>query len=355
MSRIAYITKRFSEEKLDIIRRANTICATYAADGYDLTLRQLYYQFVARALIRNKDSEYKRLGSIINEARLAGLLDWDYIVDRTRNVRSLATWDHPRDIITGAARQFRIDRWEHQPTRIEVWIEKDALVGVIEGVCNTNRVDFFSCRGYTSQSEVWGAAQRLGQYLRGGQDVTILHLGDHDPSGIDMTRDIRDRLTLFISKDNSTAAVEENRDYLNDAYESNGVDTADDLESVDPESWEEFLDRVRDTMAHYGTLTVERIALNMDQIIAYAPPPNPAKVTDSRSRAYIAEYGEESWELDALEPAVLSALIQDAIDEAKDHERWDEDEAAEDEHRANLALVSTNWAAVAEAAGFEAS
>src|SRR5262245_37159888 len=131
MARIKYREKRFSAPRLAVIAQANAICAEYAAQGYDLTLRQLYYQFVARGLIANRQTEYKRLGDIIDEARMAGLLDWDYIVDRTRYLRTQNTWEHPSDIISASASQFRIDKWEHQPYRIEVWIEKDALVGVI--------------------------------------------------------------------------------------------------------------------------------------------------------------------------------------------------------------------------------
>jgi hypothetical protein len=348
MARIKYQTKRFSDEKMAVIRQANVICADYQAQGYDLTLRQLYYQFVARDLIPNKQSEYKRLGAIINDARLGGLLDWDYIVDRTRNVRSMATWGDPSDIISASARQFRIDKWEHQPSRVEVWIEKDALVGVIEGVCNTNQVSFFSCRGYTSQSEVWGAAQRLGEFMKQGQDVIILHLGDHDPSGIDMTRDIRDRLEMFLRTDLTNTAIEEHREGLEDAFERTGTETAKELRERDPEAYAEFHDKVTATYATYGSITVDRIALNMDQIDQYDPPPNPAKITDSRAVSYMAEYGEESWELDALEPTVLGALIQDAIDVAKDHDRWDVDQEQEERHREHLSRVSAHWTEVIE-------
>src|SRR5512139_1588276 len=161
MPKVCYVPKSFSSNSMSIIEKANEIIAEYARLGFDLTLRQLYYQFVSRALIPNKDTEYKRLGSIINDARLAGLIDWDAITDRTRNLRSLSHWDDPGDIIYSAARSYHINRWEDQEYRVEVWIEKDALVGVIEGVCTDLDIPYFSCRGYTSQSEMWAAAQRL--------------------------------------------------------------------------------------------------------------------------------------------------------------------------------------------------
>ncbi|MGW4729248.1 hypothetical protein ACWEQC_08700 [Streptomyces shenzhenensis] len=164
MTRIAYVEKRFSN-----------------------------YQFVARGYIANKQTEYKRLGTIVNDARLAGLLDRDYIVDHTWNLRGLAHWDGPEPVVQSAAYGHRTERWADQSHRAEVWIEKDTLVGVISGVCERNDVNCFSCRGYTSQSELWGAAQRMIRYERAGQKPVIIHLGDHDPSGVDMTRDIEDR------------------------------------------------------------------------------------------------------------------------------------------------------------------
>lgn len=190
-----FIDRNFNDSSVQVIMAAVGICEEYAAQGYDLTLRQLYYQFVSRGLIPNKDTEYKRLGSIINDARLAGELDWDYIVDRTRFLRDYDTKDSPSSAIMEAARSYIIDLWEDQPYRPEVWIEKDALVGVIETICNRLRIPFFSCRGYVSQSEMYEAAQRMQRWV--GQEPIIFHLGDHDPSGIDMTRDIQERLDLF--------------------------------------------------------------------------------------------------------------------------------------------------------------
>ena len=191
---IKYIEKRFNPSSLAIIEKANEIIEDYSAQGFDLTLRQIYYQFVARDLISNEQKEYKRLGSIISDGRLAGLISWEAIVDRTRHVRSNSHWSGPREIVEGCAAQFRLDGWEGQPNRVEVWIEKDALIGVIENVCRKLDVPFFSCRGYTSQSEMWGASQRLLEHSKvNGQNNIIIHLGDHDPSGIDMTRDLTEQ------------------------------------------------------------------------------------------------------------------------------------------------------------------
>lgn len=278
---ICYVPKVFSAAHLQVIEEARDICALYQSTyGLDLTLRQLYYQFVSRGLIPNRDTEYKRLGSIINDARMAGLLDWDYIVDRTRSLRDLGFNDSPREAIEHAAQAFRLDLWADQHYRPEVWIEKDALAGVIERVCQINRVPFFSCRGYTSQSEMWGAGMRQREYIENDQEPYI-HLGDHDPSGIDMTSDIQERLSLFAEEE----------------------------------------------------ITVDRIALNMSQVRQYNPPPNPAKLTDSRGTGYVSLFGNQSWELDALNPNVLEALIQDAIDGLRDAGDWSDSKRTETDQR----------------------
>lgn len=258
----------FRQKTREIIEQANEIIQEYAIEGYDLTLRQLYYQFVARDIIPNKQSEYKKLGSIINDARLAGLIDWESIVDRTRKQQCNSHWNNPAEIIATAAESYAIDTRADQDTYLEVWVEKDALVGVIERACQPLDVGFLSCRGYVSQSAMWRAAQRLRRTT--SIDNVILHLGDHDPSGIDMTRDIQDRLDMFNAR-----------------------------------------------------TKVKRIALSMEQVKTYSPPPNPAKTTDSRYNSYIDEYGDESWELDALDPRVITSLIESHVNENTDQKLRD--------------------------------
>ena len=292
--KIAYITKRFAVGTLAIIAKADAILEEYGEQGYTLTLRQLYYQFVARDLLPNTQQSYKRLGGIINDARLAGYIDWDRMEDRTRNLRRLADWESPTEIVESCAKQFRLDKWADQDFRPECWIEKDALVGVIEGPCDELQVPYFSCRGYTSQSEVHSAAERLAGYADAGQIPVIFHFGDHDPSGIDMTRDIRDRLELI-----------------------NGH-----MERVD------------------------RLALNMDQVEHYSPPPNPAKMTDSRFAGYVVDFGEDCWELDALEPAVIGGLIREAVTGIRDDDKWQAKVEEETDAKAALAEVADNWESV---------
>ena len=279
-----------------------------------MTLRQLYYQFIAQDMLpdswidreynlkqglppdtKNTTKNYKRLGDVINDGRLAGLIDWDAIEDRTRNLQSHSHWSSPRSIVRACADQYAVDRWATQENYVEVWIEKDALVGVLEGVCTELDVPYFACRGYASQSEMWGAAQRLIERERAGKTTTIIHLGDHDPSGVDMTRDIQDRLELFGS-----------------------------------------------------SALVKRIALLTEQVEEYDPPPNPAKTTDARYASYSQQYGDESWELDALEPRVIVNLIREAVESLIDEDAWEESQGQQETGRRQLGLVSGKWDSVVE-------
>lgn len=272
----------FRRSTREIIEQANEIIEEYQGEGLVLTLRQLYYQFVARDILENKQRNYDRLGKIITDARMAGMMDWDAIEDRTRFLRGNTTWRSPLGMLNYYARNYKIDMWANQDTRVEVWIEKDALVGVIEQVCMENDVDFFACRGYVSASELYNAGKRMGRRWNDENVETIvLHLGDHDPSGIDMTRDNQERLSLFAG--------------------------------------------------YY--VQVERIALNMTQVEQYSPPPNFAKQTDSRHGEYAAMYGENSWELDALEPRVIRDLINEHVDEHRDPDLWAEREQVLNAHQ----------------------
>lgn len=268
--------KNFQKKTELVIAQAIDIITEYHEQGYQLTLRQLYYQFVARDLMANKQRNYNRLGRIVSDARLAGLIDWSAIVDRTRNVRRLPQWNSGADGIKAMHEQFTLSKWDDQPYYVEVWIEKDALIGVIESVCNEYEIRYMACRGYMSQSEQYAAGKRF-EHARGqGKEVVLLHLGDHDASGIDMTRDNSDRVNMF---------------------------------------------------SCWSDVDVRRLALNMDQVEQYDPPPNPAKETDSRSDQYIALYGSASWELDALEPSVINSLIDAELEQLID---WDAFNAARD-------------------------
>ena len=293
MSKIQYKPKRFSLETQATIDQANTIVEEYAAQGYELTLRQLYYQMVARDLIPNRVPSYKRLIRVVADARLDGQIDWERICDLTRELRQLDHWEGPADLIEQDARHYyHIDKWADQSYRPEVWVEKDALRNVVARAADALDVPYFCCRGYVSLSEMWVASQRHRRhYLDSGQLPIIFYLGDHDPSGIDMDRDIAERLAVF------------------------------------------------DSIAK-----VPRIALNLDQVEEYGPPPNPAKETDSRYEQYVARFGiTECWELDALDPQVIVDLITDAVESVRELKPWNKAVRREKTERELLLSAAERW------------
>ena len=292
MPKIQYKDVRFQSKSLSLISLVNEVINEYHAQGYELTLRQVYYQLVARGYIPNNERSYKNLGNLINDGRLAGLIDWYTIIDRTRNLRNNSHWSTPESVISSAKYSYMLDRWKNQPNYVEVWVEKDALIGIVSQICRKLDVPHFSCRGYTSQSEMWSAAQRfIGQDDR--ESRTIIHLGDHDPSGIDMTRDIQERLELF------------------------GAD-----------------------------VNVKRVALTMEQIEQFNPPPNPTKLSDARSSGYIRQYGHECWELDALEPQVITNLINNEVTALCDMDLFEQIEDKEEIDKENIQKICDNYADV---------
>lgn len=300
MSHQEYKEINFKSDTLRLIEVINALIRSYVQQGFMLSVRQLYYQLVARDLIENTERSYKRIASVINDGRLAGLIDWDAIEDRNRDIEMRTRWESGSAIVDACARSFHMDMWENQEHRVIVIVEKAALAGVLSGVCQKYDVPLLAARGYPSVSIVREMAlQHIVEPISFGQFVTVLHLGDHDPSGIDMTRDLDERFDMFIRAD---------------------VPLGDE-----------------------DMFTLERIALSMDQIKEKRPPPNPAKTTDARFGSYIKKYGRSSWELDALEPAYLNNLVEARILGFIDDDKWDERKARITEVRERLAKTAREW------------
>lgn len=287
-----YIEKNFSASSVEVIDNANAIIEQYQGMGYRLTLRQLYYQMVASDLIPNNIKSYKRLASIVNDARWAGEIDWDAIEDRARETVRVSTWTDPASIVKSAIYSYRENLWENQPVHMEIMCEKDAVSNIIEPVCNDLCVSFTANRGYPSASLLYEVMQRFQKADDAGKSIAVIYLGDHDPSGLDMDRDILDRLTVF----------------------------AEDVFEID----------------------FTRIALTMPQIERWSPPENPAKQTDSRFDAYLKKHGGSSWELDAIRPNDLSDLVRSEIESYIDFDAWDEAKERQDQNLAKLKRLAEN-------------
>lgn len=249
-----------NKERLYLI---NGILEDYAEQGFTLTLRQLYYQLVSKDIIANNDKEYAKLSVLLKKGRMCGVVDWNSIEDRVRKPKLPYYVHDQQDAIKDTVEQYRLNRQLGQKFKIELWVEKDALSNVMYRVSSYYHVNLMVNRGYSSVSAMFDAYNRLNE------NSVILYFGDHDPSGIDMIRDIRERLLEF------------------------GLD-----------------------------VKVEPVALTLQQIKQYGPPPNPAKITDPRAKEYIMNYGQTSWELDALPPNVLMSLAETAIEKYLDKTRF---------------------------------
>lgn len=245
---------RLSKSNKIVLDTINEILEEYKNDGYVLTLRQLYYQLVSKDIIPNNDKEYAKLSNVLKKGRMAGIVDWSAIEDRVRQPKIPYYVTGVKQAIQDTIDQYRIDRMSGQYNKIEIWIEKDALSNVLYRVSSKYHIKLMVNRGYSSVSAMYEAYQRLND-----GDI-ILYFGDHDPSGMDMIRDIKERLNEFGLK-----------------------------------------------------INVIPIALTMNQIRQFNPPPNPAKITDPRAKWYIEKYGKTSWELDALPPRELIRLAEEAV------------------------------------------
>jgi hypothetical protein len=281
-----FIAKKFSPESERLIILITDILDDYEQQGYDLSLRQLYYQLVSKNIVENTERSYKNVGSLVSDARLAGMIDWNMIKDRGRETLENPHWESPADFLTSVAPQYKINLWENQNSYVEVMVEKQALEGVLEPVCRRLDVPFTANKGYSSSSALYEASKRFLHRYREGKECHVIYLGDHDPSGIDMSRDVEDRLDQFVKVSNGEH-----------------FDSEDEFKSV----------------------TMHRVALNMDQVNKLNPPENPAKLSDSRATGYIRKFGTKSWELDAIEPRSLANIVDQAVTDLMDRDQFEQD------------------------------
>ena len=224
-------------------------------------------------------------------ARLAGIVDWDMIKDRGRKTESNSHFESPAEILKIAASQFAIDKWLDQPYHVEVMVEKQALEGVLLPVCEELDIAFTANKGYSSASAFHARGRHLGYQRRTrSKKIVIFYLGDHDPSGLDMTRDVLERLTMFAE----------------------------------------------------ASIKVERLALNYKQVETLKPPPNTTKETDTRAADYNRLY-KASWELDAIEPATLAQIVRSAVLKYRDAGLWQKAVMDEKRMKAELQTLATRY------------
>jgi len=259
----------------EIVEAVNKILGEY---DFPLTVRQIYYRLVAANQIPNKRSAYNQLSSWLVKARENGEVDDTRIEDRARQVLEAPnTFSSPDEFLEAAKGWFKRlggnylrDLWEDQACFLEVWVEKDALSRVISNVTEPYRVTTCPSRGYSSYTYIKRMAvdERLSEVAK---PIVILDFRDHDPSGLQMTEDLQTRFNRY----------------------------GEDLD-----------------------ITVSRIALTIDQVRQYNLIPNPTKKADTRSPTYVTQYGDECWELDAIEPSELQRIVRQAVEQHIDFDAW---------------------------------
>ena len=187
----------WNADKAQVVRQITEIVDYYNSRNYKLTLRQLHYQFVSRNWIVNHDTAYKKLGKILDDCRYGGIVDWDCIEDRGRVPYLPYHVDSIEEAIEDTIATYRRNRQEGQDVHVEVWTEKDALSGIMKRSTSKYGVRLVVNKGYTSSSAIYAAYERFSEILNSGRSICILYFGDHDPSGLDMVRDIRERLEFM--------------------------------------------------------------------------------------------------------------------------------------------------------------
>lgn len=285
------MTEKKKPSKYEVLVEAvNKVLGQYSGR---LSLRQIYYRLVSAHVIPNNMNQYKALSKYLVKAREQGEVDWTRIEDRNRSTTGFDSgYEEAPDPQKYVARRIqqavqdpfiRFKKWLNQPERVEVWIEKDALSVLASGVAGRYNVTTCPSKGYSSFTYIKEAVRRINWY---DAPVTVLYFGDYDPSGLDITRDLRERLIRY---------------------------------------------------GAHNLKEVKRICLSREQIEEHQLPPFPAKSSDVRYAKFVADTGsDDAVELDALEPPVLEKYIEDAI-----LEYWDEEiyaEVEDEEYEANEAI-----------------
>lgn len=226
------------------------------AAQHPMTVRQVHYALVSRQLTENTPAAYNRLIRVLVVARQEGAVPWQWIEDRLRRPRYVSMWDNLGDFAETAVNAYRRNVWATQPGYVEVWLEKDALSGIFEGVLRPYGVTLNVGRGYDGWSSIYEAAHRFLDQDGG----TILYFGDFDPSGQDMPRSLGERLAFFEAR---------------------------------PE--------------------IVVVSLTADDVQRYSLPPDFTKTGDTRRAAFVAKYGDKAVELDALPVDALRGRLEGEI------------------------------------------
>jgi len=244
------------KQSLELLEQVQEIIDSY---DFALTLRQIYYQLVAKQIIPNKQNYYHKLSRLCVMGRDEGILPEEGFADRLREVDKLSSWVDLNEFMETVRRSYHKDKWQNQDRYLEIWTEKDALRGVLSQVTYQYDVSLMVARGQLSRTAIYEASKRYK--IKSDKECYLYYCGDFDPSGLSIYESIKERLSDF------------------------GV-----------------------------FINYERIALTQKQIEKYQLPSDPGKKTDPNYNKFVSLYGSDMVvELDSLPPDVLRDIIKDCI------------------------------------------
>jgi hypothetical protein len=286
------------------------------------SVRAVCYQLFTRGLIPSMaKAETNKVGRLLTEAREEGEIPWEHIVQEGRAIEKISTWADPASFARAVQASYRRNKWAGQPSHVIVVSEKGTVRGTLAPVLDEFEVDFLPVGGYASATRVKGLAQE------GDPDhpLTLLYLGDHDPSGRGMSDlDLPRRLLRYAMDEPET-----NRE------------TKQELRETDD-------DEIAVRLSTYG-INVARIALVGRDLDALGPDlsfPASDKVDDPRYDWFVETFGAHCWELDAMNPNALRARVTAAIEGVLDRGAWDRYVAAEAAEGVSIEKTLKTWNAI---------
>jgi hypothetical protein len=254
--------KRQRATKADMAVRLEALLAI-VAEMKPMTVRQVFYQATVRDIVDKTEAGYCKVQTDLTTLRRSHVMPYDWLTDHTRYQRKLATFTSIAAALDETARFYRKDLWHDADCYVEIWLEKDALAGVVMPVTEEYDVPLMVARGYASLSFLSGAAEYINQLP---VPTYVYHLGDFDPSGVNAGEKIEQTLRELAPK---------------------------------------------------ATITFQRLAVTPVQIKSWDLPTRPTKQSDSRAKGF----GDISVELDAINPGQLREMVRDAIEQHLPAER----------------------------------
>lgn len=263
------------------------------AEQNPMTIRQLFYRLVSVRAVPNNLASYQLVSRVMTKCRDDLRCPFEWIADRSRPVYASSVFDDATEYANTVRGAYRKNYWATQPEHVEVWVEKDAIVGSIEDICNELGITIRVGRGYWSTTAAHGIAQILAGIHK---PITVFYCGDHDPSGQNIQTELYSRVL---------------------GYES-------------------------------GDFTMQRLAISKKDISKFDLPPLPVKTSDSRASKFVRMYGNECVELDALPPIELRRRIEDAVKLHTDAALWDAAEAVEKKEKGRIADAVNQWSSMTD-------